>query len=260
MVFDQNTANLPRKNLKSAFGQYIFSRQKELILYLVAPCSGERILDVNCDTGDHLQIFKEKWCSVTGINPSAQILQKVKNKLGADTEIVTGKADDLPFSDNEFDIVTLINVLETAKNPQKVLSEAIRVCRGRVFIGFLNNLTLAGTKQKLKELFGLPLSQEIRFFRLNEIKLMVEGTIGNTKIKWGSVLYFPAFVYSFFEELEEMLPLENNPLGAFTGLVVPVKYTFQTVQTPLMESFNMNRKAQRAAPGTARDMVQEMQK
>jgi hypothetical protein len=154
----------------------------------------------------------------------------------------------------------LINVLEITKNPQKVISEAIRVCRGRVFIGFLNNYSFVGTKQRLKELFGFPLSQKIRFLNLNEIKMMVGSIIGNPAIKWGSVIYFPSFVYGFFEELEELFPLEKNPLGAFTGLTFPVKYTYQTVQSPIMESFKLNTEAQASAHGTARNMLQETHK
>ena len=174
-------------------------------------------------------------------------------KYGDSAELILGQAEDIPFSDNEFDIVTMINVLEIANNPQKVIAEAIRVCRGRVFIGFLNNYSFAGTKQRLKELFGFPLSQKIRFFSLNEIRIMVGSLIGDTGIKWGSVIYFPGIVYDFFEELEELFPLEKNPLGAFVGLTFPVKYTYRTVQSPIMESFKLNAEARdygsRSCPG-----------
>jgi ubiquinone/menaquinone biosynthesis C-methylase UbiE len=260
MVFDQRRIQLSEQRLETSLGHYIFSRQKELILDLVAPHAGERVLDVGCGAGNHLQFFREKWCSVTGIDPCAETLNIAQSKLGEGAEFILGQAEDLPFSDDEFDIVTLINILEIANNPQKVIAEAIRVCRDRVFIGFLNNFSFAGTKQRLKELFGFPLSQKIRFFSLNEIKNMVGSLIGDVAIKWGSVIYFPGIVYGFFEELEELFPLEKNPLGAFTGLTFPVKYTYRTVQSPIMESFKLNAEAQASAPGAVRNMLQETHK
>ncbi len=66
MVLDQIKAKLSDQRLETSLGRYIFSRQKELILDLVAPHAGERVLDVGCGTGNHLQFFKEKWCSVNG--------------------------------------------------------------------------------------------------------------------------------------------------------------------------------------------------
>ena len=260
MFFNQYTAKSSNAHLQTQLGSYIFSRQRELIFDMLKPDAGERVLDIGCGTGNHLELFKEKWCQVTGLDPSAKSLDIAKSKLGSGVDLIVGQPEDIPFSDDEFDIVTVINTLETSFNPRKVISEAIRVCRGRVFIGFINNFSLAGTRQGLKELFGIPLSIYTRFYSLNEIRIMVGSLITNPEIKWGSVIYFPTFIYSFFEELEEMLPLTNNPLGAFTGLMFPVKYTYRTVQNPLIEPFNMNEKARRAAPGTARDMLQETQK
>jgi SAM-dependent methyltransferase len=260
MVFDQKKARLSERRLETSLGRYIFSRQKELILDLVVPHAGERVLDVGCGTGNYLQFFREKWCSVTGIDPCAETLNIARSKLGEDAELLVSKAEDIPFSDDEFDIVTLINILEIANNPQKVIAEAIRVCRGRVFIGFLNNYSFAGTKQRLKELFGFPLSQKIRFFSLNEIKIMVGSLIGDVAVKWGSVIYFPGIVYSFSEELEELFPLEKNPLGAFVGLTFPVKYTYRTAQSPIMESFKLNAEARRTAPEAVRGMLQRADK
>jgi len=122
MVFNKKTAKLSDKRLETVLGRYIFSRQKELILDLVAPRSGERLLGVDCGAGNYLQLFREKGCAVTGIDSSAEMLEIARDKLGGSTELILGKADDLPFSDNEFDIVTLITSLELSCNPQKAFS------------------------------------------------------------------------------------------------------------------------------------------
>jgi SAM-dependent methyltransferase len=260
MFFDQKAARLSDERLKTQLGSYIVSRQKELILDLVVPRAGERILDIGCGTGDNLQLFRDKWCSVTGIDSSAEMLKIARAKHGDHAELILAQAEDIPFSDNEFDIVTIINVLETANDPRKVIAEAIRVCSGRVFIGFLNSYSFAGTKQRLKEISGFPISQKIHFFSLNEMRTIVRSLIGDADIKWGSVIYFPGIVYNFFEDLEESFPLEKNPFGAFIGLTFSVNYTYRTAQSPIMESFELNTKARDTAPEAVRDMLRQADK
>jgi ubiquinone/menaquinone biosynthesis C-methylase UbiE len=256
MSSDQKTV-LHNKKVKTSLGQYIFSRQKELILDLVVPHAGERVLDVGCGSGYYLQIFREKWCSVTGIDCSAEMLEASRKRLGDHAELHLRSAEDLPFSDDEFDVVTIINALEIAPNPQKVIAEAIRVCRGRIFIGFLNKYSFVGSKQRIKEIFGFPLAEKIRFFSVEEIKEIVENLIGTPAIKWGSVIYFPAIVYDIFTELEELVPHIRNPLGAFVGLTFPVKYTYRTAQSPIVESYQLKGDAQVTAPEAIRGMLRE---
>jgi ubiquinone/menaquinone biosynthesis C-methylase UbiE len=254
MTSDQKKADLSDERSKTSHNQYVFSRQKDLILELVAPLAGERMLAVGYGTGNFLQIFRDKWCSVTGIVSSAQMLETARKQMGDSIELHLGKAEDLPFSDDEFDIVTIINALETAQSPQRAIAEAIRVCRGRVFIGFLNKCSFAGSQQRLKEIFGFPLAEKIRFFSIKEIKEMVGSSMGAQTINWGSVIYFPAIVYDISTELEELVPHMRNPLGAFVGLTFPVKYTYRTAQNPLAESYQLKADAQIAASETVRSM------
>jgi ubiquinone/menaquinone biosynthesis C-methylase UbiE len=258
MASDQETAKFKDERLKTSIGHYIFSRQKELILELVAPRAGERVLDIGCGTGEYLQIFREKWCQVTGIDCSEKMLEVSRRKMGEHVDLKLGQAEDLPFSDDEFDIVTIINALEITLNPRQVVAEAIRVCRGRVFIGFLNKYSFVGTKQRLKEIFGFPLSEKIRFFSIEEIKEMVGSLIDAPAIKWGSVIYFPTIVYDISTELEELVPHAKNPLGAFVGLVFPVKYSYRTAQNPVAESYQLNGDAQVTAPEAIRGMLKEV--
>jgi ubiquinone/menaquinone biosynthesis C-methylase UbiE len=257
MAFEPKTSDTNDSWLNTTLGQYIFSRQKELILDLIGPHAGERVLDIGCGTGAHLQIFREKWCLVTGIDCSGKMLEASRGKLGNNAELNSGSVEDLPYSDDEFDIVTIINVLETAGNPQKVIAEAIRVCRGRVFIGFLNRHSFAGTRQRLKEIFGFPLAGKIHFFSMDEIKRMVGQLIDTPTFKWGSVIYLPVIIYGVSTELEELVPHIKNPLGAFAGLAFPVKYTYRTVQSPILKSYKLESDAQVSVPEAVRGMLRE---
>ncbi len=128
--------------IKTPYSSQLFYRQKELIFEFVAPRAGDRILSI----GNYLQIFRDKWCSVTVIAYSPEIIESVRNQMGDGVELHLNNTGDLPFSNDEFNIVVIINALESARDPKKVIAEAIRVCRGRVFIGFLNKYSLAGTR------------------------------------------------------------------------------------------------------------------
>jgi ubiquinone/menaquinone biosynthesis C-methylase UbiE len=248
MNLDKKETYLSIGQLKTPQGQYFFSRQKKLILELVSPYAGERMLCIGNGVGSYLQIFQDKWCSVTGFISSGELSEHARKQIGAGIDLHSGEAEDLPFSDDEFDIVAIINALETARHPQKVIAEAIRVCRGRVFIGFLNKYSFTGTQRWLKEIFGFPLTEKVRFFSIEEIKEMAGSYIDNRTIKWGSVIYFPAIVYDLSIVLEELIPHMKNPLGAFVGLTFPVKYIYRTAQDPLVESYPLKADAPVTAP------------
>ena len=120
--------------LNSERGRYIFDRQKTLITDLVAPVQGESVLDISCGAGHFLEIFQDQQCLVTGIDSSADNLKRARARLGDAAELILGSAEDLPFSDNEFDIVTVIYAMGMSSDPAKVIAEAIRVSHRRVFI------------------------------------------------------------------------------------------------------------------------------
>lgn len=241
--------------LNSAHGQYIYGRQKKLILDLTSPVSGEKVLSIGCGSGQFLHLFQDQKCQVTGLDLSDNNLKLARERLGPRAELIRGALDDLPFSDNEFDIVALINVLGTSQNPEKMIAEAIRVSHRRVFIGFMNNISFAGTQQSIKELFGFSPSEAVRFFSVFEMKSKVKRLINTPDIQWGSVIFFPGMISAWFSEMEEMLPRKTNPFGAFAGLVFPVKYMLRTVQSPVLEQFDLNVKAPAAAPEAIREML-----
>jgi len=242
--------------LSTERGQYVFYRQRKLILDLVAPVRGESVLEIGCGAGQFLQIFQESKCTVTGIDSSEENLRQARQRLGDSAELIKGSSEDLPFSDSEFDIVTLIYELGAASDPDRLIAEAIRVSHRRVFIGFINYLSFAGSQHSVKELFGLPPAASVRCFSVLDMKSRVERLISTPSLQWGSVVYFPGRLYDWFSEMEESVPRKNNPFGAFAGMVFPVKYTLRTVQSPVLEQFDFKVKARPTAPEAIRGMVQ----
>jgi SAM-dependent methyltransferase len=257
MLFDPLQAVSQDHWLETEPGRYIFSRQEKLIMDLVRPAAGESVLDVGCGSGNYLKLFLQKKCSLTGIDPSDAALASAKNKLSHRCDLVRGNAVDLPFSDNEFDVVTLINNVRTLDDPQKIIAEAVRVSRSRVFIGFFNKHSFVGTRQSVRKLFGFPVTSGIRFFTVGEMLSIISQAMSPASVAWGSVIYLPSPVYTFFSELEELFPMKKNPLGAFVGIAFAVNYTYQTIQSPILNSFDVKAKTRAAAPEAVRIMLQE---
>jgi SAM-dependent methyltransferase len=235
-------------------GRYLDGRVKSLILDLTAPRAGERLLDVGCGSGEHLGLFRRKGCDVTGIDPSPLLLDQAGRRLRSRAELRVGPAEDLPFSDNEFDIVTLINSLEFTDDPGLAVSEAIRVCRGRVFIGVMNRYSLSGARGRLTNLFPPPVGANARFFHLASLSAMIRRQLPGIRIQWGSVIFLPWGWYDFATGLEELLPVMNNPFGAFFGLSFSVTFTFRTIQEIIREPVELTAEGGRPMPGVVREL------
>ena len=252
MIFDEEMARTYDHWLETPQGRYIDKREKDLILELVMPRRGERLLDVGCGTGEHLLLFRDRGCDVTGIDPSPSMLELARRKLGAKADFFTGKAEDLPFSDNEFDIVSLILSLEFSDEPEKAIGEAIRVSRDRVFVGALNMHSLIGIQRRFLGLFKRTIYRHARFFRIYELMDMVRQFLPEAHIQWGSVIFLPTGWYGFAKGLEESIPIMKNPFGAFMGLSFPVTFSLRTVQNIISDPFKIEANGRQPVQGIVR--------
>ncbi|GAC1663326.1 MAG: class I SAM-dependent methyltransferase [Candidatus Acidiferrum sp.] len=101
-------------------------------LQLLAPCAGERILDVGCGDGALTAKIADLGCEVVGVDASAEQIAAAK-KLGLDARV--GDAEHLFFND-EFDAVFSNAALHWMRNPDLVIAGARRALRptGR-FVG-----------------------------------------------------------------------------------------------------------------------------
>ncbi len=234
-------------------GRYLDGRIKSLILDLTAPRSEERVLDVGCGGGDHLSLFQRKGCNVTGIEPSPFMIDLARQKLEHRADLHRGRAEDLPFSDNEFDIVTLIASLEFTENPALAVAEAIRVCRGRVFIGVMNRYSLLGLQGRLTSLFNPPLFTTSRFFHLASLSALIRRQLPGVRLQWGSVIFLPWGCYDFAADIEEWIPVMNNPFGAFFGLSFPVTFSFQTIQEVIRKPLPLKAEIREPVTGIVRE-------
>jgi phosphatidylethanolamine/phosphatidyl-N-methylethanolamine N-methyltransferase len=101
---------------------------------------GGSVLEVGVGTGLAFQLYAPK-VQVTGIDVSAEMLAKAQEKVDAHgLRNVQGlhqmDARAMSFADESFDHVAAMHIMSVVPEPEKVLSEIVRVCRvgGNVMI------------------------------------------------------------------------------------------------------------------------------
>jgi len=246
-VFDQDDAQRQEAWYQTETGRECLRLQKRLMLRLIRPTPGERLLDVGCGSGIHLQIFKREGLTVTGLDPSAAMLKMAEIRLGGRIDLCPGQAEDLPFEDNAFDIVTLITCLEFADDPETALAEAVRVSRSRIFIGVLNSLSLTAMLYRINGLFRDSPYNRARFFSLWDLAPMVRRLAGSDSIRWASAGLLPPGLLRYGSSFEARPLVQRNPFGAFLGLAADMTYRLRTDNLPLKTGLKL---AGKHAPST----------
>jgi len=85
------------------------------------------LLDVGCGTAAYLSIFP---CKKIGIDPSFELLKQAK------IPVVQGRAEELPFPDNSFEIVLSLTAIHHA-DVKKSIAEMLRVAKRDIVISVL---------------------------------------------------------------------------------------------------------------------------
>lgn len=102
------------------------------VVELLAPLSGERILDLGCGDGALTKKLAGIGCNVVGVDASADMIAAAK-ALGLDARVMDGHA--LQF-DGEFDAVFSNAALHWLKQPERVVAGVWRALRpGGRFVG-----------------------------------------------------------------------------------------------------------------------------
>lgn len=111
----KNIQNLRKMKEKGTWGHV-----SNLIIDLILKYAGNSVLDVGCAKGGYVEALSKNGYKIYGID----LFLQYKNTQ----KFVLGTATDLPFKDNSFDTILLLDVLEHIENEEKVLNEVYRVC------------------------------------------------------------------------------------------------------------------------------------
>ncbi len=110
------------------------------------------ILDVGTGTGFLASLLAEMGHEVVGLDLSSGMLSVAKRRA-AKAGFVLGDAESLPFRDSSFDAVVCRHLLWTLPNPERAISEWVRVAKDRAVI-FDGRWIGSSFQSKLRRCFG----------------------------------------------------------------------------------------------------------
>ncbi|UCE34995.1 MAG: class I SAM-dependent methyltransferase [Deltaproteobacteria bacterium] len=234
-VFDQKLAMLYGAWEKSPEGLLVDRLSTELIIHLLRPQRGERILDVGCGSGNHLLLFHRLGLDVTGLDASPYMLDIARSRLGNKVTLKMGRAEDLPFEDNEFDAASLIITLEFLDDPLAALKEVGRVTKHRVFVGVLNGLSPGCFGRKCFAVFRDSIFGQMQLLTLWSLRGCVKKACGNVPMEWASVSVGPSSLRRYGGRPERAPVMQSSPFGTFLGLTFELAYTLRTENLPVKQ-------------------------
>lgn len=121
---------------------------KELIKLIKTLPDQAKVLDLGCGTGDQLKILNKYNIECYGIDPAPAMIEITKQKisLANSNNIKLGMAQKIPFDDNYFDCVIMIEVLRyfDFRDINVAINETHRVLKpgGKIFSTFVNKWSL----------------------------------------------------------------------------------------------------------------------
>ena len=134
-LFEGLPARYDRVGAVMSFGQD--PRWRRLMVDLVAPRPGQRILDVATGTGMVAFALAHRGATVTALDQSEAMLAVARRRTPPTTgtvTFVTGEAERIPYPDASFDALTFTYLLRYVDDPHATLRELARVVRpgGRI--------------------------------------------------------------------------------------------------------------------------------
>jgi len=119
---------------------------KSIIIRHMKLTRNTKVLDVGCGSG-YSSNFN---CNVTGIDPSTKLIGLAKQRYNHKFRVA--KAEDLPFNDDEFDLVISLSAMQNFDDADEALHEMQRVSKKMIVISFPNRIVRFNElKEKLEK-------------------------------------------------------------------------------------------------------------
>lgn len=106
----------------------LHKKQGKVLLARLAPLSGRKVLDVGGGTGRLAAQLEKVGADVWLLDSSAAMLKRARRVL-PDNRAVLGDAASLPFAEDCFDVVMIVDALHHFRKQEIVLEETLRVLK-----------------------------------------------------------------------------------------------------------------------------------
>jgi ubiquinone/menaquinone biosynthesis C-methylase UbiE len=134
-------------------GRAVLKHERELVLDLLRPGRGEKILDAGSGTGIFTREFMARQADVVGIDISRAMLRRaMDNKAVPAGRGAVADMVELPFRDGLFDKTVSVAALEFVAGEKRAVAELFRVTRsgGVVVVATLNSLSPWAVRRRAK--------------------------------------------------------------------------------------------------------------
>ena len=150
---------------QTPIGRLVKKFEVELILDLLKPSPGERILDAGCGTGIFTGDILERRTRVAGLDLSLPMLRKAEDKGYACLDLLQGDMRRLPFPEGAFEKTVSITALEFIAEAKPAVDELFRVTRegGTIVVATLNRLSPWAAQRREKGKGGHALFSRVVF-------------------------------------------------------------------------------------------------
>jgi len=184
---------------KLKYGNTIDKMRNEIISKLEWK-DNSSVLYISIGTGKNLQFIPatvdKKTLDITGVDISLGMLKKCRKKLSKqlNLSLINCCAEDLPFNDNQFDIVFHVGGINFFNDKQLAIKEMIRVAKKGTKI-LISDETDYFVQQQFKKSRLSKKYYEGQTFDLNELEAMIpdDVTEKQTELIWGDRSYCITF-------------------------------------------------------------------
>lgn len=232
-IFDIRSARLYEKWYNSGRGAVMENFVEKLLPEMLAPCANERLLVIGVGSGNHLLLLHRLGFNVSGIEASPCMLDMAKARLGNRCELKKGRAEDIPYDDNEFEYAIFVNTLEFVDDPLEALREAGRVTRKKVLIVVINPLSFYRVCEAVKGKISGEFLPHVRPCSIWRLKNLVKRAYGPVSVSWHSA-NMPKFIKGEHPDLNSYSSvMKQSPFGYFLGLSARIDYSVRTDNLPV---------------------------
>jgi len=153
------------KNVLTAYRLKKRASEVERAIRKYAGSKKIRILDIGAADGFILDYLKKRVNMERAVG--VELFEElIKFKKSDEIELIRGKAENLPFGRDEFDVALICSVIEHVEDADRTLEEAHRVIKQG---GYLILTSVNGILDRLASLFGIKPDDHLRTYTLKEL-------------------------------------------------------------------------------------------